>query len=436
MNGGAVIEQWPLAYRPLAARSLLAQLALLVAVETLIFRSYSHHEAGFHWATHFLVGLTVASLILAAWLALKGAPARGQLLWVLAMHLLAMFPDLLFSPGQLPHYGWMDLFLGHVSAHYVPGGTTTWLVVALAASGSYAWLLARWLGARRSEADAGLAPGIGIGGDALLRPQHSPRTELLAHSRFGPSAPPEVVLLHGLGASQTVWRDVVAELEGRDVPGIAVDLLGFGGSRRVGTEFGLDAHVAAAQALLDRWDADHLTVAGHSFGCAVAAALAEADTRVQSLVFVSPPVFRDGSGARERLGRRGWLARRVLAGSPVASVTCGLMCLARPLAARAIVRASRNVPEEVALDSVQHSWPAYRDALTTLLEANPLPTAIGRPRVPTVVVLSDADDQAPAEDVLSWPHGEVTIVSLEGDHLVPLNHPRAVADAIAEARTY
>ncbi len=135
------------ALRPLGRRTLAVQLAVLVAVEAVLFASYEHREAGFHWSTHFLVGLTAAALVLLVWLALTGAPARGQLMWVLGLHLLALFPDLLFTPGHQPHDEWMDIFLGHISVHYIPGGDGTWLLVALAASGAYCGVLSRWLAA-------------------------------------------------------------------------------------------------------------------------------------------------------------------------------------------------------------------------------------------------------------------------------------------------
>lgn len=438
MSASAVTAPaWGRAFSPLGRRTLLVQLVVLIGVEAVLFASYRQHEAGFHWSTHFLVGLTTAALVLSAWLALKGAPARGQLMWVLGLHLFAMFPDLLFSPGQQPHDEWMDVFLGHISSHYIPGGDATWLVIALAAGAAYCCLLSRWLAARRAEADAGLAPGIGIGGGALLRAQRSPREEALAHTRFGPPGSPQVLLLHGLGASREVWRDVVGELERRGVSGVAADLLGFGASRGLGTEFGLPAHVAAVEALLQRCEGDSVVVVGHSFGCAVAVELARSHhARVRALVLVSPPVFRDPERARERLGRRSWLARQVLRGSPVASVTCGFMCLTRPLAGRLVARALRTIPEKVARDGVQHSWPAYRDAVTALLEDNPLPAALQAPPAPTTVVLGDADEQTPAQDVLAWPHEAVGVVELDGDHLVPLRRGEEIAGVIAEAVNY
>ena len=422
---------WALAYRPLAGRTLLVQTAVLIVAELALFASYRGHEAGFHWATHFLVGLTAAGLLNLAWLALKGAPMRGQIASIYGLHLFAMFPDLLFSAG-IPHDDWMDVFLGHISSHYVAGGAATWLVLALASSGIYAGALSLWLRARRIEAEAGQAPGIGIGGAALLRPQASPSREGLAHTRFGPARAPDVVLLHGLGASRAVWAPVAAELESRAVAGVVPDLLGFGASRSIGTSFGLDEHVDALLRLLGQDAAEPVVVVGHSFGGAVAAALAAADPRrVRALVLVSPPVFRDAARARERLGQRGWLSRQVLRGSPLASVACGLMCILRRPAARLAALTARGVPRQVALDGVQHTWPAYRDALTTLLEENPLPGAILHPVRPTTLILGEADAEAPAADVLDWPHGSVYVILLPGDHLLPLSSPAVIADRIA-----
>jgi hypothetical protein len=119
------------------------------------------------------------------------------------------------------------VFLGHIWVHYLPGHNTTWLLIALLASGAYAACLALWLQARTSEAEAGLAPGVGIGGAALVRPQAHPRTVGLAHFSDGPRRPADVVLLHGLAASHQVWTPVAHRLAAEDEAVLAPDLLGF-----------------------------------------------------------------------------------------------------------------------------------------------------------------------------------------------------------------
>ena len=66
-----------------------------------------------------------------------------------------------------------------------------------------------------------------------------------------------------------------------------------------------------------------------------------------------------------------WASREVVNDSPAASLACSVMCLLRRPVAVAVARASRQLPDGVARDGVQHSWPAYRDALHALLDDNP-----------------------------------------------------------------
>jgi pimeloyl-ACP methyl ester carboxylesterase len=421
---------WARAYRPLRPRTLGLQLAILVVVEVLLFTSYRGHEASFHWATHFLVAMIMWSAVNLAVLVLKGAPAPGQLLTLFGWHLFAMFPDLLFSRAEVPHDDWMDVFLGHISSHYMPGGAYTWLFLALVATALYVIVLAGWLCARRSEADAGMAPGIGLGGSHLVRAQRSPAVRSLAHLRLGPDRPPDVVLLHGLGASSALWRPVAEDLAHGGHSVLAPDLLGFGGSRGIGTTFGLAEHVDALERLLEETGAQQPLVVGHSFGCAVAAAFADRrPEQVRALVLVSPPAFRDAEEARKRLGERGWLARHVLEGTPAASLVCNTMCLTRSLAGRVVPRVVSTLPTDVARESVEHTWPAYRDALAALLEDNPVPDAIEDPQRPTLVILGEDDPQTPTEDVLAYPHGLVRVEVWPADHLLPLR----LADRLAGA---
>ncbi|WAB80451.1 hypothetical protein OVN18_07660 [Microcella daejeonensis] len=124
------------------------QLVILVVAEVLLFRTYSVHDARFHWATHFLVAVLAAAVAMIAFLVIRRAPGpRFPLLLVLGLHLYAMAPDLVFRAGT-PHAPWMDVFLGHISVHYIPGGDTTWLIAALVAIGAYVIALTRWLRVR------------------------------------------------------------------------------------------------------------------------------------------------------------------------------------------------------------------------------------------------------------------------------------------------
>ena len=427
---------WAHAYRPLRPRSLAVQLVVLVLAEIALYASYSAHDARFHWATHFLVGLAYASLVLLFRLLVTGAPGpRLLLMVVLGFHLYAMLPDLLFR-GGVPHYRWMDVFLGHVASHYLPGGDGSWLAIALTCLGLYVGALTAWIRARTAEAAAGLPPGIGLTGMAVLRPQQDPARADLVHDEAGPSDAegPTVVLLHGLGASSAFWGPVARELSG-SARTLVPDLLGFGASVRLGTHFHLDDQAAAVIRLIERHGAEQVVLAAHSYGAAVAVTVArDRPDLVRRLVLVAPAAFADAEQARESIGGRSWIARKTMSGSPVADLACGTMCLLRrpltALAPRVAAKVSPDIPADVARDAVRYVWPAYRDALTSLLDDSPLPAWLAAPPLPTTVVLGH-DDQTVLRSTLQPLLGQdVEVLELPGTHVLPVEQPARVAEAI------
>jgi pimeloyl-ACP methyl ester carboxylesterase len=427
---------WAQAYAPLRARTLAWQLLVLVVAEVALYSSYATHEARFHWATHFLVGLTVAALWRAVFLLVAARPTRFQLLSILGFHLWAMWPDLVFRAPGVPHYPWMDwLALGHVSSHYLPGGDTSWLVVALVASAGYAALLWRWLRARHAEADAGLPPALGVGGAGVVRPQLDPQTTVLVHETFGPDpagAQQPLVFLHGLGATSATWNPTAKRLGQAGHAAIVPDLLGFGSSMRIGTRFGLDAQADAVLLLLDSYQIRTAHLVAHSWGATVAGGLARrAPERVARLTLVAPAVFADVAAAKARFAQRSWLARSTLQGAPAGGLVCGAMCLARPLIARLVPRLEPDVPPEVARDGVQHSFAAYSDALDSMWDANPLVELLRAPPCPVTVVLADDDRTVLPADVLDLPPSpDVRIVRVPGDHGIAYAQPDLVADLL------
>lgn len=431
---------WSRAYRPLRPRALAVQLVVLVLAELALFASYRAHDARFHWATHFLVGLAFTSLLLLARLMLTGAPGpRFLLLTVLAFHLYAMAPDLLFRAG-VPHDRWMNVFLGHVAAHYVPGGDGAWLAVALTLAGLYVAALTCWLRARRAEAVAGMPPGIGLTGMAVLRPQHDPRVVELAH-RQDDVGGPRVVLLHGLGASSAFWQPVAQRLAAAGCRTLAPDLLGFASSIRLGTHFHLDDQAAAVLRLIERHRAgadgrtEPVWLVAHSYGAAVAAAVATArPDLISGLVLIAPAVFADADEARARIGGRSWIARKAMTGSPVADVACGTMCLLRRpltgLAPRLASRVAPGVSADVARDAVTYVWPAYRDALTSLLDDNPLVPWLANPPLPTAVVLAAGDRTVLVDQAQKLMGRGVDVTVLDGSHSLPIEAPDQVASVV------
>lgn len=143
--------RWTRDYRALRPRDLCWQLILVLSVEGVLFQRYSAEQARFHWSTHFLDALAFTSLVLLARLWVTGRPGpRYLLLTLLAFHIYAIVPDLMFSEGSA-HSQWQNVFLGHIAEHYLPGGAVTWLVVALLLSGTYISALTLWLRGRWAD---------------------------------------------------------------------------------------------------------------------------------------------------------------------------------------------------------------------------------------------------------------------------------------------
>ena len=110
--------------------------AAAALVEVALYLSYRHHDGRFHWFTHFFIGASAALLVMTIVAVRTRRPVPYPLVGIVLGHLFAMFPDFLFEAGTA-HYRWMDVFLGHLTSHFVPGRNWTWYVVFLVALGAY-----------------------------------------------------------------------------------------------------------------------------------------------------------------------------------------------------------------------------------------------------------------------------------------------------------
>ena len=115
---------------------------LAVGVEAFLYASYRGHDARFHWFTHFFAGAGVALLAMATVAFRARRPVPAPLLWPVLGHVIAALPDVLFLAG-IAHQRWMDVFLGHLSSHYMPGRNWTWYAIFLGSLAVYLWLLHR-----------------------------------------------------------------------------------------------------------------------------------------------------------------------------------------------------------------------------------------------------------------------------------------------------
>ena len=118
-----ILRRWPL--------------MLFIATETYLYMSYQHNDGLFHWFLHFFVGASVALTLMAGAISWWKNPVHHPLLWIFIGHVVAMFPDILWNFQIVTHRPWMDVFLLHVSSHFIPGRNWSWYVVFLLSLGLY-----------------------------------------------------------------------------------------------------------------------------------------------------------------------------------------------------------------------------------------------------------------------------------------------------------
>lgn len=114
----------------------LASVPAAVVVEAALYAAYQGSDARLHWFTHFFVGASFALLVMTGVVWFTRRPVLVPLAWVVVAHLYAMLPDFMFDAG-IAHRRWMDVFLAHLSSHFIPGQNFTWLAVFLVSAGIY-----------------------------------------------------------------------------------------------------------------------------------------------------------------------------------------------------------------------------------------------------------------------------------------------------------
>ena len=124
-------------------------------------------------------------------------------------------------------------------------------------------------------------------------------------ARFGHGGRP-IVLLHGLGTSSFLWREVAPELARASHTALAVDLFGHGESDRpYDGEYGIAAQGGYLDRVLTALRIPRATVVGCDLGALVALRLAVSHPdRVERLVLVSPPDIEDIPGEDVKLFQR------------------------------------------------------------------------------------------------------------------------------------
>jgi 3-oxoadipate enol-lactonase len=123
-----------------------------------------------------------------------------------------------------------------------------------------------------------------------------------AYEDTGGNNPP-VILIHGVGLSQAMWRAQKAALEHR-YRVITLDMLGHGGSAAPAADAGLDDYADQIAVLMDRLGIDRAILIGFSMGALVARAFAlRFPDRLSGLILLNGVFNRSEAVRATILGR-------------------------------------------------------------------------------------------------------------------------------------
>lgn len=381
--------------------------AVAIAVEVGLFLQYVSEGARYHWFVHFFVGAGTALVLMTLWSWRTRRPVAHPLSWVVLAHLYAMFPDLLFPHG-IVHAAWMNMFLGHLWVHFVPGQDVTWFVVFVVALTAYLVCLDR------------------------LRPDPA-RPPVLAVTEWGQGPP--VVFLHGLGSSSRYWNTLAEASSGYH--GIALDLLGFGRSPKpAGSTYDVECHLQSIRPLIP----SGAVVVAHSTGAILACALARTDPgRLRALILIGLPAFPDRASARATVSRLSSMARLTVSASVLGRAACGVMCFTRPLLAPMAPHLVPDLPGEVASDFLRHTWVSYSRTLREVVIGHRVEDDLMTADCPVVFLHGSADPDAPVAytsnlaDSLESAGVDVDLVLVpDGDHHLALRQADLVAATLGD----
>lgn len=242
------------------------------------------------------------------------------------------------------------------------------------------------------------------------------------------------MLLHGQPGSRADWAAVADELEA-DFRVVVPDRLGYG--RTGGRAAGFAANANEVVKLLDRLGIDQALLAGHSWGGGVALATAmEFPNRCAGLVLVATVSPLDRPGRLDRLLARPFLGAALAATS---LGTAGRLLTWGPGKKLAGWRVGGAPLEELVRSWRRPStWRSFAIEQWALVHELPaMAGGLGDITVPALVVAGTTDRVVPAstgrELAGALPGGNFEAVAGAG-HLLPLTHPRQVADAFRRLR--
>jgi len=244
---------------------------------------------------------------------------------------------------------------------------------------------------------------------------------------------PAIVLVHGLGANQTTFEYVAAQLDKRGYRVCGLDLPGFGLSGKPFRQYTIDYFSGAVLALMDHLELPTATLCGHSLGGLVVANTALlAPERVDHLVMLSPAgLFKIPLPLRitGRLIMRQGLLAPALERNAVRLLE--LVFSERNARTERFIEQSTTRPDSrFCLDLARVMAQSKQDLTTVHLLGK-----VDRFTMPTLVIWGGRDRLLPFSRVPAFvkrlPHGQLEVLPKCG-HMSMIEDPDAVTHCVTE----
>ena len=236
--------------------------------------------------------------------------------------------------------------------------------------------------------------------------------------------PVTVLLLHGIGGGQAIWRDTLPALAAAGFRAAAMDFPGYGASPGTPT---LDGMVAAVQAVVVALGAQRTVLLGHSMGGMVAQeVVARSPDAAQGLILAcTSAAFGRTDGD--------WQARFVAERLAPLDAGLGMLGMAHRLVPAMVSPAARPEASELANELMSRVPEAtYRVALRAIA-AFDRREALSQIAVPALCLAGEHDRTAPPELMQRMaqriPGGEYRCLASAG-HIANLEQPAAFHAAV------
>lgn len=205
--------------------------------------------------------------------------------------------------------------------------------------------------------------GVGIYGylNGVMAPPYDPQKTTLNYERIG-NGSKKIILLHGLTGSLNYWKRGLEEISD-SYSLLLIDLLGFGGSPKPNSKYGLEEHLCAIEkaVIKEGFDSGGAIIVGHSLGAILTIGLAAKRPQwFQGLTVIGLPVYQ----GKEAIKRK--FSKLSLWDGLTVDSRYKFVCFFHPLYMTEWFR-PENVPKDVFRDAAKHTWVSYYRTLDEII---------------------------------------------------------------------